>query len=320
MGLRRFALAIGLLAVASMVLDSGSTTCAREGDAIQRMVSKSRILGGDSYLRPLLASQAFTITVTSSAVSGPGPGKYTYTYAVSSASNNQIGVELFGIKRVPPPDEVESPPQWTAFFGFDEEESSVVWACTDTLTEAPPGWDSVQVFPSPYEIQPGQSKTFTMVSKRLPTQSVTFYALGSDTVPAVGLYSGSTGAFDYPTLWNAGVSGTVWGPDIRSVVAVETDENKAPPAHLNAPAPNPTPRAAVITFYMAKRERVRLGIYDAHGRLVKMVMDRQVSAGYYSATWGGDTDRGSLAASGVYFFKLSVGSTEIGTRRVVLLR
>jgi hypothetical protein len=286
------------------------------------MVSRSTILSADQVLRlPLRASQQIRLTVTSSAAPSPTTGGYIYTYAVSSEPSNKVGIELFGLRSVPPPDSVVSPEQWEDFYGFDEEDSAVVWGCADSMTQAPPEWDSVQVYSSPYEIQPGDSKTFVLFSKRPPAPSVEYRALGFDSLPPAGAYSaGDEGTADYPSLWLAGVAGTAWGPDIASVVGVDAEHSPELPVGLRAPVPNPTTGTAGIAFWLARAARVNLSVYDVRGRLVKVLVKGDLPSGYHASSWAGQTVTGGEAASGVYFFKLRADGKEIGRRKIVLVR
>lgn len=291
--------------VAAAVVPSACTS-----NTQPRFLRTSRIVAADSIVRPLRSSQKVSLTVTSDVFEDP-PGSFSYKYTVASAGHSRDGVELFGIRQIPPPDSVESPAQWGAFYGFDEEDSSVVWAVTDTLTGPPAGWDSVQVYPSPYEIQPGQQKVFRIVSKQ-PPAVVSFSALGFKPLPSM--------ADDYTTLWTSGVTGSVIGPDIQSVTGVGQHSTIGIPGILHGPVSNPTPGMATISYYLASRSRVLVAVFDIRGRLVKSVRNEIQNIGYHSATWGGEDTKGVSAAVGIYFFRVGVDGKEIGAREVALVR
>jgi hypothetical protein len=53
---------------------------------------------------------------------------------------------------------------------------------------------------------------------------------------------------------------------------------------------------------------------------VATLVDRPMSPGRYEAVWMGSSDRGATVASGVYFARLSVGSEQALTRKIVLLK
>lgn len=52
---------------------------------------------------------------------------------------------------------------------------------------------------------------------------------------------------------------------------------------------------------------VHLAIYDVAGRLVRTLLDRQVSAGVHAAVWDGRDGAGQPAPAGVYFARLRTG-------------
>jgi len=68
--------------------------------------------------------------------------------------------------------------------------------------------------------------------------------------------------------------------------------------------PNPFNPQATIEYTVAKTSRVTLGVYDAAGRTVRMLVDAPREAGRYEETWNGVDDRGAAVASGVYFIRL----------------
>lgn len=85
------------------------------------------------------------------------------------------------------------------------------------------------------------------------------------------------------------------------------------------PFPNPSRSVVSFDFAVATPGRVRAEVFDARGRRVAVILDRQFEAGTYPATWDGRTHDGTAAAAGVYYFRLSVpGRTE--TRSVTIAR
>src|SRR5690349_11223536 len=147
------------------------------------LTSRSSVLG-DTI--PLYRDrQSVKIVVKSSAVAGP-PGLYTYVYSVTADPENKRGVDFFGVSPVAVPDSMAMPEQWIAGYGYLENSRAAIWACADTLTPAPID-ENLSDWCSPFEVQPGETKIFTMVSRHAPTE-VTFYAQGFDSLPEVGTY------------------------------------------------------------------------------------------------------------------------------------
>jgi hypothetical protein len=112
------------------------------------------------------------------------------------------------------------PWQWMTGYGYEEDGSAAVWACADTITEPPAGIEDAGSYSSPYEIQPGETKVFTLVSRH-PPETVSFYAQGFDSLPEVGTYredeypgARSEGP-EYPSLFRVGVTGRAIGPALK---------------------------------------------------------------------------------------------------------
>jgi hypothetical protein len=107
---------------------------------------------------------------------------------------------------------------------------------------------------------------------------------------------------------------------IRSDDVTGTDTPKAPAAsYLAQNYPNPFNPATRIEFGLRESVRVSLRIYDATGRLVRVVSEEQLSPGRYARIWDGRDANGSGVASGVYFYRLDAGSFA-ETKKMVLLR
>ena len=88
---------------------------------------------------------------------------------------------------------------------------------------------------------------------------------------------------------------------------------------LSPGTPNPFSTSTTLAYTIPADSHVSLKIYDATGRLVKVLVDCARPAGGYRAYWDGtDSDR-SPVASGVYFSRLVADDTA-ATQRILLLR
>jgi len=74
-----------------------------------------------------------------------------------------------------------------------------------------------------------------------------------------------------------------------------------------------------IGFELAGRTRATLRVFDASGRLVRIVLHETLEAGVHSAFWDGRNARGDAVATGVYFYRLDAGKFS-ETRPLVRLR
>jgi len=90
-------------------------------------------------------------------------------------------------------------------------------------------------------------------------------------------------------------------------------------ARLGQNFPNPFNPVTVIPFTLTRRARVRITIYDALGREVSLVADRDFAAGDGSVTWDA-----SGRPTGVYYYELRAvpaeGPTVLVKKTMVLLR
>ena len=86
-----------------------------------------------------------------------------------------------------------------------------------------------------------------------------------------------------------------------------------------APAPNPTHGGVTFRFALREPGRARAEVYDAAGRRGAQVLDRDLAAGGFAASWDGRNQSGARVAPGVYYLQLRLpGYAE--SRRVVIER
>jgi hypothetical protein len=86
--------------------------------------------------------------------------------------------------------------------------------------------------------------------------------------------------------------------------------------------PNPFPPGRPFTdirFNIAKASPVTLRIFDASGRLVRILMDETLDAGAHAVAWDGKNGAGEAVGSGIYFYRLRAGEFS-ATRELVRLR
>lgn len=89
---------------------------------------------------------------------------------------------------------------------------------------------------------------------------------------------------------------------------------------LEPAAPNPAREAQRIRFGLPRAATVRLEAFDVTGQRVATLLDgKTMTPGFHSVVWRGERDGGGTVASGVYFYRLSVGG-ESRSARVVFVR
>ncbi|UCE05832.1 MAG: VWA domain-containing protein [bacterium] len=90
--------------------------------------------------------------------------------------------------------------------------------------------------------------------------------------------------------------------------------------HQNYPNPfNPTTTISYVLPTGKDRYFVTLKIYDALGRLIKVLVEAYQASGSYKVIWDGTDINGRTVASGIYFYTIQAGDFR-QTRKMVLMR
>ncbi|MDY0109355.1 MAG: FlgD immunoglobulin-like domain containing protein [Candidatus Krumholzibacteria bacterium] len=119
---------------------------------------------------------------------------------------------------------------------------------------------------------------------------------------------------------NVNADGTLGEP----IVVIEDDPSAPPPAPARQfaahPAyPNPFNPLTTIAFDLPRDARVRLRIHDVAGRLVRELVDADLTAGSHRIAWDGTDRAGSRQPSGVYFYQL-ITPERTATRAMTLVQ
>ncbi|NUN10469.1 MAG: T9SS type A sorting domain-containing protein [Ignavibacteriaceae bacterium] len=83
--------------------------------------------------------------------------------------------------------------------------------------------------------------------------------------------------------------------------------------------PNPFNPSTSIKFTVPVNSNVKIAVYNAMGKLVKELVNRDYDAGTYSVEWLGNDNNGAKVASGIYFYKMDAGNKSI-TKKMVLMK
>lgn len=90
-------------------------------------------------------------------------------------------------------------------------------------------------------------------------------------------------------------------------------------SQLEANYPNPFNPETVIPFTVSKQSDVNLRIYTVTGRLVDILLDKPLKAGFYQIPWQGRDKRGNKMPSGVYIYRLDIGR-QVFSGKMILVR
>ncbi len=101
-----------------------------------------------------------------------------------------------------------------------------------------------------------------------------------------------------------------------TAVGVETLDTTPAVFALGAPAPNPARAGARTEFSIAEPGRTRVRVYDASGRLVRVLVDAALPAGRFAVSWDGRNVAGAPVAPGLYFLSLASGADRATARLV----
>jgi arabinogalactan endo-1,4-beta-galactosidase len=128
-----------------------------------------------------------------------------------------------------------------------------------------------------------------------PCENLTLFDFDGDALPGLG----------FVVPWGTSVEGG--------------DRHGAVPSTIHG-APNPFDTATELSYTIPPGgATIRLGIYDAGGRLVRVLVEGRESGGRRLASWDGSADDGRLVAGGVYFWRLEMGE-RLQTGKLTLLR
>jgi len=82
--------------------------------------------------------------------------------------------------------------------------------------------------------------------------------------------------------------------------------------------PNPFNPSTTMSYNLGRAGHVRLSIYDASGRLVRVVVDEKRTVGLHRIDWDGRNESGQMVSSGVYFSRLEGPSVDMVGKMVLL--
>ena len=110
--------------------------------------------------------------------------------------------------------------------------------------------------------------------------------------------------------------------DAPESTAVEEETALLPPGfRLGQNVPNPFNPRTQIQYELPTSGRVRLGVFNAAGQLIRRLVDRYEEAGIYLLPWDGRDATGAPVASGTYLYRLEMPEAGFGeTRTMTLMR
>jgi len=132
----------------------------------------------------------------------------------------------------------------------------------------------------------------------------------SDITPTIGSLLG------FPTPYATGKSMM----EILTSVGTESQVGLLPvTVHLAQNYPNPFNPTTAISYQVSAVSWVNLRVFDILGRQVTTLVSGSRPAGAHVVQWDGNNERGERMPSGIYLYRLTVGSSEV-TKKMILLK
>ncbi len=122
---------------------------------------------------------------------------------------------------------------------------------------------------------------------------------------------------------DSGVTAEGWYVDDVELILSglsDTDDQRGPvELSFRASSSNPVHGRVTLRLDLPQTQQAQIGIFDASGRCVRMLIDEEMTSGFHNLFWNGKTDSGITAGSGVYWARARLSQENI-TRRLVVLR
>jgi len=81
-------------------------------------------------------------------------------------------------------------------------------------------------------------------------------------------------------------------------------EETSPKFHILNVMNSPFSSSIIVKYGIPYKESVSIDVYDVNGRLVKNLLKKRVSAGYYTIKWDGEDSSGKKVPAGIYIIKM----------------
>lgn len=146
----------------------------------------------------------------------------------------------------------------------------------------------------------------------------TFGLGGTIGQPDAGLLTGATFTLS-GGFWSGGDAVTGVGDDVPGDgIGLP---NGAPPLafQVHRASPNPVDERMALAFDLPEAAPVHAALYDAAGRLVRVLAEGMFNAGHHESTWDRRDQLGARVPSGIYFVRLNAG-TNRDRQKIVVLR
>ena len=157
------------------------------------------------------------------------------------------------------------------------------------------------------------------------------YSLKSSVVASGGTSAAASSVYSAGVSVGQAAIGDAASPDHRAWIGFWVDpverassgvpgpESQLPKCLVLSPnVPNPFRGQTLIAYGVPRAAYVALAVYDVRGRLIKTLHDSWTEGGYYMVVWNGRGEGGRTVSPGLYFCRLSNGSTTRVSKTLLL--
>jgi hypothetical protein len=215
----RIGLALVLLSAVPALLPNRSRAEPRDSatqSAIARVARADSLLGQRAAL-------AIIPHVSGAAAWDSTTHLWRYTYKLTNDRRSRNVIREFALKPVPRfPAYLVSPPHWAGSYGHSGCTECIDWSVVDAQQERPATWDSVSDYPSVFDLQLGDSVSFSFEHRSKPA-TITYHVQGFYFQSTHGEAEGP----DDPTVFQKGITGTVIGPGGSAAKALRRRTTRA---------------------------------------------------------------------------------------------
>jgi len=124
----------------------------------------------------------------------------------------------------------------------------------------------------------------------------------------------STNFIIHSGFWQLGLTPAI--AEDKETEIINTDQLLT---KLFSAKPNPFRTQTSIRYSLAAKEKVILEIFDASGRIVKTLVNREIQPGIYNIYWDGTNNRNQKLSAGVFFYKLQTDNYK-ATKKILLIQ
>jgi hypothetical protein len=207
---------------------------------------------------------------------------------------------------------------WTSSLFLSQDNVAIESVCLDFLR-------TEQAVNANYTLTNGATDNYLHEAAQANNPaSGTYYAPSGDSVrlQSLGVHEHWNNTSDKKYSRNLGTGNGIELMKLQPTALTAVNGGAVPPSAfaLLQNYPNPFNPSTTISFSVSQSGSAMLEIYDLTGRQVRTLLKGEVAAGIHSVQWDGRDERGSSVGSGVYFYRLRLGSKRESSRKMILMR